>query len=273
MTDTRKAGPGSSWFAVDIARIMRLPERLRTLWPHELMPRADAVRAASVGEGTGTASVGDAAGTASAGEAASDDGPGAGKGITETLMLGEPSSRDSRRGFDVLTAWLTGFAAELNLTRSRITIVISSGDEIAHLEVSLCEDICLAILVLRGEGLAEFAGFELLRRLRPHDLAQVTEELCALVEKDCVLTVTYLNEAKVAGMEFLHRVDGTWARPTLERDGETITVGSEQNLESNAVRILLATILTRLRTTEAQQPPTPPRPPEAQRSSTTGHRS
>ncbi|MDN5587245.1 MAG: hypothetical protein L0G69_11870 [Brevibacterium sp.] len=282
MTATGKAGPGSSWFAVDIARIMRLPERLRTLWPHELMPRADAVGTASVWEGTGAASVGDEAPEA---------GPVAGKGITETLMLGEPSSRDSRRGFDVLTAWLTGFAAELNLTRSRITIVISSGDEIAHLEVSLCEDICLAILVLRGEGFAEFAGFELLRRLRPQDLAQITEELCALVDKDCVLTLTYLDEAKVAGMEFLHRVDGTWARPTLERDGETITVGSEQNLESNAVRILLATVLTRLRTTEAQQPPVtrqppppqrPPeaqrspgaqRPPGAQRSSTTGHRS
>lgn len=269
MTATGKAGPGSSWFAVDIARIMRLPERLRTLWPHELMPRADAVGTASVGEGTGAASV----------DEAPEAAPVAGRGITETLMLGEPSSRDSRRGFDVLTAWLTGFAAELNLTRSRITIVISSGDEIAHLEVSLCEDICLAILVLRGEGFAEFAGFELLRRLRPQDLAQITEELCALVDKDCVLTLTYLDEAKVAGMEFLHRVDGTWARPTLERDGETITVGSEQNLESNAVRILLATVLTRLRTTEAQQPPVtrqpppPQRPPGAQRSSTTGHRS
>ncbi|MDN5806489.1 MAG: hypothetical protein L0J17_11440 [Brevibacterium sp.] len=271
MTDTTKpaAEPGSSWFAVDIARIMRLPARLRALWPHELMPRPDAA---------GTGSVGDAAEAASAGEAAPDEDPGTGKTITETLMLGESSGRGSRRGIDVLTAWLTGFAAELNLTRSRITIVISSGDETAHLEVSLCEDLCLAVLVLRGEGFDEFAGFELLRRLRPQDLAQVTEELCSLIEKDCVLTLTYLSEAKVAGMELLHRVDGAWARPRLEREGETITVGVEQSLEGNAVRILLATILTRLRTTEGRQPPVtkqppPLQPPTPRRSSSIGRRS
>lgn len=241
MTDTTDstAGPGSTWFVVDISRIMSLPDRLRALWPHELMPRA-----------------GEAWATTSAREApplGSD--PGAGEAATETVKLGVPFAPDSKRGLDVLTAWLTGFAAELNLTRSRITIVISSGEETAHLEVGLCDDICLSILVLRGEGFDEFAGFELLRRLRPQDLAQVTEDLCSLIEKDCVLSLTYLNEAKVAGMEFLHRVDGAWARPTLERDGETITVGVEQNLESTAVRTLLATILTRLRTTVTQQAP------------------
>lgn len=249
------AGPGSTWFAVDIARIMGLPERLRTLWPHELMPRADA------------------AGTTSAGERAMV-APGAGKGITDTVMLGASAGRESKRGLDVLTAWLTGFTAELNLTRSRITIVISSGDETAHLEVSLCDDICLAILVLHGEGFEEFDGFELLRRLRPQELGQVTDELCSLVEKDCVLTLTYLSETRVAGMEFLHRVGGTWARPTLERDGGTITVGAEHNLEANAVRVLLAATLTRLHMTVTPQFPTPtpppPTPPPPREPSTTG---
>lgn len=239
---------GSKWFAVDIARIMGLPERLRALWPHELMPRADAAE------------------DTSAREAAMVVATGAGKEVAETVMLGDSADRKSKRGLDVLTAWLTGFAAELNLTRSRITIVISSGDETAHLEVSLCDDICLAILVLHGEGFEEFEGFELLRRLRPQELGQVTEELCSLVEKDCVLTLTYLSEAKVAGMEFLHRVDGTWARPTLERDGETITVGTEHNLEAGAVRVLIAATLTLLRTTVTQ------RSPSAKRPSTTGRR-
>ena len=229
-------GSGGMWIAVDIARIMGLPERLRTLWPHELMPRTEAAE------------------TTSAGVRAMGVTPDAGSKITETVMLGESAGRDSKRGPDVLTAWLTGFTAELNLTRSRITIVISSGDETAHLEVSLCDDICLAILVLHGEGFEEFEGFELLRRLEPSELGRVTEELCSLVEKDCVLTLTYLSEAEVAGMEFLHRVDGTWARPTLERDGETITVGPERSLEANAVRVLLAATLTRLQTTTGRRP-------------------
>lgn len=226
------AGPASTWFAVDIGRIMSLPERLRALWPHELRPRASETGAAT-----------------SARDAPMGDETGAGEAPTETVVLGEPFAADSKRGLDVLTAWLTGFTAELNLTRSRITIVISSGDEIAQLEVCLCDDTCLAILVLGGAGFDEFAGFELLRRLRPQELAQVTEELCALIEEDCVLTLTYLTAAKVSGMEFLHRVDGTWFRPTLKRDGETVTVGAEQNLANTAVRTLLATILTRLRTT------------------------
>ncbi|TSI13230.1 hypothetical protein [Brevibacterium aurantiacum] len=192
--------------------------------------------------------------TTSAGVRATGVIPDDGRGITETVMLGESAGRDSKRGPDVLTAWLTGFTAELNLTRSRMTIVISSGDETAHLEVSLCDDICLAILVLHGKGFEEFEGFELLRRLEPSELGRVTEELCSLVEKDCVLTLTYLSEAKVAGMEVLHRVDGTWARPTLERDGDTITVGAENSLEANAVRVLLAAILTRLQTTTGHRP-------------------
>lgn len=238
--------PGSKWFAVDIARIMGLPERLRSLWPHELMPRADSAETTSAGESATSVTI--AAGKGIAGREA------AGKDIAETVMLGEVAGRDSKRGLDVLTAWLTGFTAELNLTRSRITIVISSGDETAHLEVSLCDDICLAILVLRGEGFGEFAGFELLRRLRPQELGQVTEELCSLIERDCVLTLTYLSEARVAGMEFLHRVGGTWARPTLERDGETVTMGAERRLEADAVRALLTATLTRLLTTTGRRP-------------------
>lgn len=246
-------GAGGKWFAVDSARIMRLPERLRVLWPHELMPRADSAHADPTETDTAHA---DTVGTASAGEADAAEARAAGKKITDTVMLRESSGKVSKRGPDVLTAWLSGFAAELNLTRSRITIVISSGDEIAQLEVALCDDICLAILMLRGEGFEDFLGFELLRRLRPQDLGQVTEELCSLVEKDCVLTLTYLNEAGGAGMEFLHRVEGEWARPTLEREGETVTVGAEHRLESNAVRILLAATLTRLQETATGLPAT-----------------
>lgn len=268
MSDCAKpaARPGSAWFAVDIARIMGLPQRLRTLWPHELMPRADTAGTTSAGNAAGTTAARDTAGTTSEGQRATVVAPGADKGITDTVMLGDCAGRESKRGLDVLTAWLTGFTAELNLTRSRITIVISSGDETAHLEVSLCDDICLAILVLHGEGFDEFAGFEFLRRLRPQELGQVTDELSSLIEKDCVLTLTYLSETKVAGMEFLHRVDGTWARPTLERNGGTITMGAECNLDANAVRVLLAATLTRLQAMENQQPPTPKEP------STTGRR-
>ena len=201
---------------------------------------------------------------------------GAGKEVAETVMLGDSADRKSERGLDVLTAWLTGFTAELNLTRSRITIVISSGDETAHLEVSLCDDICLAVLVLHGEDFAEFDGFELLRRLRAQELGQVTEELCSLVVEDCVLTLTYVSETAVAGMEFLHRVDGTWARPRLERTGGTITVGAERQVGADAVRVLLAATLTRLRTmmfpeqTTSQRHSTPQRPPTPQRPSTIG---
>ncbi|WP_231443601.1 hypothetical protein [Brevibacterium zhoupengii] len=232
MSDTTKPGaePGDKWFAVDAARIMRLPERLRVLWPRELMPGAHAVPGTSSG-------------------AVSGRSPAVGTTMRETVMLGEPVGGSSKRGLDVLTAWLAGFTAELNLTRSRITIVISSGAETVQIEVSLCDDICLAILVLHGGDFEEFADFQLLRRLRPQDLAQVTEELCALVEKDCVLTLTYLDESKVAGMEFLHRVDGVWSRPTLEREGEAITVGAEHRLDGNAVRLLLAATMTRLQTT------------------------
>lgn len=240
------AVPGSKWFAVDSARIMGLPERLRSLWPHELMPRADAAVTTSAGD--------PASGVTGAAEKESSGTRTGGQGITETVMLGEPTGRESKRGLDVLTAWLTGFTAELNRTRSRITIVISSGAETAHLEVSLLDDICLGILVLHGEGFEEFAGFELLRRLRPQELGQVTEELSSLIDRDCVLTLTYLSEARVAGMEFLHRVGGTWARPTLERDGETITMGAEHSLESNAVRVLLAATLTRLQSTTVLHP-------------------
>ncbi|GAA1860613.1 hypothetical protein [Brevibacterium marinum] len=242
--------PQGRWFAVDVRRIMRLPDRLKPLWPHELMPHADDVGPApTVDESADGASAGP---KASAGDTAAGEGPGAGTAIGETLMLEESTGTESTRGLDVLTAWLTGFAAELDLTRSRMTIVVSSGEETAHLEVCLGDDIASAILVLRGVGFEEFEGYELLRRLRPQDLAEAVEELCSLIENDCVLTLSCLNEVGAAGLEFLHRVDGTWVRPTLERDGDTITVGAGQDLGSGAVATLLAATLTRLWTTATQ---------------------
>lgn len=212
-TNTQTSGPGSQWFVVDFDRIMRLPERLRQLWPRELLP----------------------------GELISRS-----SGLQETRSRETGSSIKSGRGLDVLSAWLTGFAAELNLTQSRMAIVISSGTETVHLEVGVCEGTCLAVLVLRGKGFAEFEGFELLRRIRPPELAQAVEDLGHLVEEDCVLTLSHVSTGGDSGLDFLHRTGGNWSRPTLQRCESGITVGTETDAGTAAVRTLVAATLTRL---------------------------
>lgn len=241
-TNTQTSGPGGQWFVVDFARIMRLPERLRRLWPRELMPRAPMSRETiSRVEPGGAASRAEPRGAASAGEMS---------GTEDSVMLEEmPDARTGARtgrGLDVLSAWLTGFAAELNLTQSRMAIVISSGAETVHLEIGVCEDTCLAILALRGEGFGEFEGFELLRRIRMTDLAQSVEDLGHLVEKDCVLTLSHMTTGGDSGLEFLHRNGDTWSRPTLQRCESGITVGAEVDAGAAAVRTLVAAALTRL---------------------------
>ena len=97
-----------SWIVVDLDRISRLPDRLRRLWPPDLLPRRvdrDS-RAASAEEERSDAT----AGTAAAGSGTGAAPPGMGEG-----------SRGAKRDFDVLTAWLRGFASELNRVRSRIS--------------------------------------------------------------------------------------------------------------------------------------------------------
>lgn len=252
--NTQTSGPGGQWFVVDFDRIMRLPERLRQLWPRELMPRESVAREPVSRESSPRAGP---KGTASAGERS---------GTEVSVMLEEmPSVRSgarsggrSGRGLDVLTAWLTGFAAELNLTQSRMAIVISSGAETVHLEVSVCEDTCLAILALCGEGFDEFEGFELLRRIRMPDLAQAVEDLGHLVEHDCVLTLSHLILGGRSGLDFLHRNGDSWSRPTLQRSESGITVGTEVDAGTAAVRTLVAATLTRLCTAPPGTPGTRP---------------
>lgn len=233
--------PSEDWFVVDVGRIMRLPERLRRLWPPEFMPESasPANRGAASAENRGVTAPGcRRAPSAVDGRAPDVDG-------VETVLLDGPPEQ-SARGLDVLSAWLTGFAAELNLSHSHITIVISSGVETAHLALCIGEDVCRAILSLGGEGLAEFAGFQLLRRIGLVDLAQIVDGLTELVAGECVLTLSSLSHSREAGMEFLHRVDGVWHRPVLERSGGGITVGAEVDAGEAAVRSLLAATVSRL---------------------------
>ncbi|WP_413332963.1 hypothetical protein ACH82I_12375 [Brevibacterium sp. GP-SGM9] len=227
--------PSENWIVVDVGRVMRLPERLRCLWPPEFLPD-------SVPEPAGRSVPG---GTEPVGRSA--------PGGTETVVLDLPPEQ-SARGLDVLSAWLAGFAADLNLTHSRITIVVTSGTETVQLALCLGADSCRAVLTLGGDGLVEFAGYQLLRRIGPAEITQVVDDLTDLVDADCVLTLSYIGHSREAGMEFLHRVDGSWRRPVLERSGETITVGAEADAGEAAVRTLLTATLARLWTSSLGGP-------------------
>ena len=265
--DAPTTGQKEQWFVVDLDRIARLPQRLRCLWPRELMPRAgvtvsDVSDDCSASTPAGAHSAGEPAkssGKCSGGESGTISGeysggePGTSSAkvsgsLNDSVMLTELPDGGPSRGFDVLSAWLAGFAAELNLTAARMTVVISSGAEVVHLEVCLCEDTCLAVLALRGEGFDEFGGYELLRRIRAQDFARATDDLTRLVEHDCVLTLTYVTTGGSAGLEFLHRRNGVWYRPTLERGSAGITVGAEEDAGGDTVRKLLAATLVHLQT-------------------------
>src|SRR5699024_7132369 len=154
------------WIVVDVERILRLPERLRRLWPRELLPHT--------GDGS--------PGAASAKEPGS--GP-AGGGVAGDLVADEPSQRE----LDVLTAWVAGFAAELNDVDARVTVVVSSGTETVHLALCLGGGSGQAVLALQGEGFEDLSGHQLLRRIASGRIGPVVERLTGLIEPDCVLTL------------------------------------------------------------------------------------
>ena len=207
-----------SWIVVDLDRIIRLPERLRRLWPPDLLPRRvePDSQAASVperGEGSGGA----------------------------------------KRELDVLTAWLRGFASELDRVSTRFSVVVSSGAETVHLALCLGPGVGLAILALQGEGLADFAQHQLLRRIEPGRIGHVVEDLAGLVEQDCVLTLSWASGQGATGLEFLRRKDGDWFRPVIERAGDSVTVDDEVAAGDAAVRQLLSAVLTRTLTAGASK--------------------
>lgn len=231
------------WFVVDHGRIVALPARLKALWPRELLPGTAEGEEAVVGKKAGDDS--DSALGEPAATSAGDDASTSAEAGTEAVVLAS-TGRVPRREVDVLSAWLAGFAAELGLSRSRMAIVISSGIETVHLAVCLGGDVGRSILSLRGEGFEDFAGSQLLRRVDIRELGQVVNDLSGLVENDCVLTLTFLTAAAEAGMEFLHRVDGTWFRPVIERVGGSLTVGVEAEAGERAVPALLTSVLSHL---------------------------
>ena len=247
-----------SWIVVDLDRIIRLPERLRRLWPPDLLPRrggqdsraasAKIGRASAATElggtepGTADAVVGDAAtasGAVAAGAASA--APGTASGVTGT----------AKRDIDVLTAWLRGFASELDRVTTRISVVVSSGAETVHLALCLGPGVGLAVLALQGEGLEDFAQHQLLRRIEPGRIGHVVEDLAELVEQDCVLTLSWASGQGGTGLEFLRRKDGVWFRPVIERAGDSVTVDSEVVAGDAAVRQLLSAVLTRTLTAGA----------------------
>lgn len=227
-----------SWIVVDLDRISRLPDRLRRLWPPDLLPRRvdrDS-RAASAEEERSNAT----AGTAATGSGTGAAPPGMGEG-----------SRGANRDLDVLTAWLRGFASELNRVRSRISVVVSSGVETVHLALCLGPEIAHAILALQGEGFEDFARHQLLRRIEPGRIGHVVEDLTELVDQDCVLTLSWASGRGATGLEFLRREGGTWFRPVIERAGDSVTVDHDVDAGESAVRKLLSAVLTRTGTAGA----------------------
>ena len=229
------------WIVVDVERILRLPERLRRLWPRELLPHTgdgSPGPASAKDTGSGPASASDGSpGPASAKDTGS--GP-AGGGVAGELAADEPSQRE----LDVLTAWVAGFAAELNDVDARVTVVVSSGTETVHLALCLGGGSGQAVLALQGEGFEDLSGHQLLRRIDSGRIGPVVERLTGLIEHDCVLTLSWAGREAATGLEFLHRRDGRWYRPVIERRGDTVTVETETAAGDPAVRMLLAAVLT-----------------------------
>ena len=251
---------GAQWIVVDVGRILRLPARLLRLWPRDLLP------AAACDSASGSAE--DSAPEPTAASASDRPDPAArstmtwaaaSAGITVTSPTvtdpdGLPAEVVRPRDLDVLSAWLAGFAAELNLARSRITLVVGAAREAVHLELAVGEGTCLAMLALRGVELADFAGFQFLRRLDLPEVAAVCGDLSDLIAGDCVLTLSSLGERGRPGMEFLNRTSGTWSSPLLERDENGMTVAGMEEMPDGAVRMLIASMLTRLTVAEAARP-------------------
>ena len=219
------------WIVVDVERILRLPERLRLLWPRELLPHT--------GDGSpGPASAKD---SGSGPASASDGSPG--PASAKDTGSG-PAGGGVARELDVLTAWVAGFAAELNDVDARVTVVVSSGTETVHLALCLGGGSGQAVLALQGEGFEDLSGHQLLRRIDSGRIGPVVERLTGLIEHDCVLTLSWAGREAATGLEFLHRRDGRWYRPVIERRGDTVTVETETAAGDPAVRMLLAAVLT-----------------------------
>ena len=225
-----------SWIVVYLDRIIRLPDRLRRLWPPDLLPRRverDS-RAASA-------------------EAGRDNAVSESRrAVPESGSAGPESSGPAKRDIDVLTAWLRGFASELNRVRTRISVVVSSGVETVHLALCLGPGTGHAILALQGEGLEDLAQHQLLRRIEPARIGQVVEDLAELVEQDCVLTLSWASGTGATGLEFLRRKSGTWFRPVIERAGDSVTVDDDVAAGDAAVRMLLSAVLTQTLTVGAR---------------------
>lgn len=260
-------GSAAKWIAVDLPRIVRLPERLRLLWPVEMRPRPapDASgRSTHTGPSTGTGpstEAGPSTGTAPATGTVPASGTAPATGAVPASVCGgrqaaelqspvnllsTPPDPQQKRGPDVLTAWLTGFAAEFGRADARLTIVISSGAAVVHLECAVREATALSILVLRGAEFEQMAAFQLLRRLRTDELASTVEDLAGLIEADCVLTLTSVHVGGSAQMEFLLRRGGRWMRSRLHRDSAGIRADGEVEAGDHAVRALLTSVLAGL---------------------------
>ncbi|MGO1290006.1 MAG: hypothetical protein ACTMH0_01815 [Brevibacterium linens] len=239
-----------SWIVVDLDRITRLPERLRRLWPPDLLPRRverDCLSAsAEVGQGS-TAPESTDPGGADPGRA----GAGERSGAAASEIGGVGGGGGATRDLDVLTAWLRGFASELNRVSTRLSVVVSSGTETVHLALCLGSGVGHAILALQGEGLEDFAQHQLLRRIEPGRIGHVVEDLAELVEQDCVLTLSWACGGGATGLEFLRRKGGAWFRPVIERDGDSVTVDDDVAAGDAAVRTLLSAVLTRTLTAGA----------------------
>ena len=241
-----------SWIVVDLDRIIRLPDRLRRLWPPDLLPRRverDS-RAASAEAGRDNAVSESRRAVPESGSADPEKVAAASRSAAAAPEKGE-NEGSTERELDVLTAWLRGFASELDRVTTRISVVVSSGAETVHLALCLGPGVGLAVLALQGEGLEDFAQHQLLRRIEPGRIGHVVEDLAELVEQDCVLTLSWASGQGGTGLEFLRRKDGVWFRPVIERAGDSVTVDSEVVAGDAAVRQLLSAVLTRTLTAGA----------------------
>ena len=242
-----------SWIVVDLDRIIRLPDRLRRLWPPDLLPRRverDS-RAASAEAGRDNAVSESRRAVPESGSADPEKVAAASRSAAAAPEKGE-NEGSTERELDVLTAWLRGFASELNRVRTRISVVVSSGVETVHLALCLGPGTGHAILALQGEGLEDLAQHQLLRRIEPARIGQVVEDLVELVEQDCVLTLSWASGTGATGLEFLRRKSGTWFRPVIERAGDSVTVDDDVAAGDAAVRMLLSAVLTQTLTVGAR---------------------
>lgn len=247
--------PTGTWITVDHDRIRRLPARLLALWPGEMRPDS-AVRVDAGRTGPRTTSASGPTTTSAPAQADPDgvwsDGidpadPGVRALAAAGLGPGPiPPLPVKRSTIDILSAWLRGFAGELARARLRMSIVISSGHEIVHLELALVEASCWAVLALRGTDYSDVEDRQFLRRLGAAELAGIVEGLTHLVEDDCVLTLSALDGDGRSRLELLSRTSGTWTGPVLERSAGGVTVVAHTDRGPAAVRRLVAAVLTGL---------------------------